>query len=398
MDSKENIAIGNADGTHESAGDLRNEAGRATHIATSRPLETVTLGANERWITDLIPHRLNLAIYGEDRSDGLLHSIRETGVVEPLLITRSNKIISGHVRWRAVQEVVAESRAETRATIEERLISEGLSGKALSTAVDAEMARELETRLAIEKVPVTVTQIEQAEEIELLLLECNRQRQKTTEQLLREFEHYLKVEAIAAKERKGQRTDLRTDSPAGPTGRARDFAAKRVGLSGTTAANGLKVLQAMCERSDEKEVAQIEKIRKLLNERSIDAAYKEAENCGWILRDKKSTKNAKSLATSTVNPTGPVEQTTDQPRDRVDDESHPEEDPDCGATENIDAGEASSEEAPDERFDRFEIENEIRGSVMGFVKELPDEALPRFQEDLEALKRDFHATLTGGDA
>lgn len=51
---------------------------------------------------DLKPHKINLDIYGDEIADvDLVESIREKGILEPIVILEDNTIISGHRRWFA---------------------------------------------------------------------------------------------------------------------------------------------------------------------------------------------------------------------------------------------------------------------------------------------------------
>jgi ParB/RepB/Spo0J family partition protein len=52
----------------------------------------------------LKPHKLSVEIYGEDTYADLVDSIRELGVLQPLYVTPKGIIISGHRRWRAAIE------------------------------------------------------------------------------------------------------------------------------------------------------------------------------------------------------------------------------------------------------------------------------------------------------
>lgn len=51
---------------------------------------------------ELKPHPLNTRLYGSERPDpDLVRSIQEHGVLEQLVILRDGTIISGHRRWKA---------------------------------------------------------------------------------------------------------------------------------------------------------------------------------------------------------------------------------------------------------------------------------------------------------
>ena len=53
-----------------------------------------------RLVSELTPHELNDRIYGDTYDDALLEQIKKNGV-SPLVITRDNRIISGHRRHAA---------------------------------------------------------------------------------------------------------------------------------------------------------------------------------------------------------------------------------------------------------------------------------------------------------
>lgn len=410
MDSNPQIADGTAEGTNENS--ERSEIAVTPPAIPANtllsPIPEVVLGDGERWVEDLKPHPLSLAIYGEERTDGLLESVSDNGIIEPLLITRSNDIISGHIRWRAAQEVIARARKLTKARLEQELLGKGLSGKNLKVELDVLMHRERSKRLEIEKVPVTVSPVEAPTEIELLLLDCNRQRTKTTEQRLREFERYLKLEEPAAKKRQGQRSDLRTDSSASPIGRAREFAAKRVNLSATTAVKGSKVLQAIREHSDEAQRDSAEKIRNLLNAKSIKAAYDEAVESGWI-EPKKEKPEQKTGGSANGAAAGGqaapqvivAEESNEAPEPDVegasDAGSEPEYEGDAEAEKDPN-GDASVKEIPtlpDESPSIPEIQSEIRNTVMSALKKLDVGTLQRFHTKLEEFIRNFMENLQG---
>ena len=59
------------------------------------------LSSGKRSTQDLRPHPLNDEIYGDRADSDLVESIKTKGVLNPLLITATNFIISGHRRWAA---------------------------------------------------------------------------------------------------------------------------------------------------------------------------------------------------------------------------------------------------------------------------------------------------------
>lgn len=95
----------------------------------------------------LRPHPLNAEIYGDTADDELVSRVQMLGIIHPLLITREDVVISGHRRLDAA------------------------------------------TRLGLETVPVLVSPLTDALDIEELLIEANRQRQPSNEQRVREYRH-----------------------------------------------------------------------------------------------------------------------------------------------------------------------------------------------------------------
>ena len=58
-------------------------------------------------VSELKPHKLNSTIYNDnpDAQKELIHSINLNGLLEPLVINRSNMVISGHRRLQALKEI-----------------------------------------------------------------------------------------------------------------------------------------------------------------------------------------------------------------------------------------------------------------------------------------------------
>ena len=193
----------------------------------------------------LNPHPRNFSIYGEDEDSELIELICQSGWIKPLVITPNNIIISGHRRWKAALE------------------------------------------LGIESIPVEVREfLDEVAELEALLLE-NASRTKTTEQKVREGEAWSLVEKHRAKQRQQQAAvttnqklgrdsskTLMENFPQASKGTTRDAIASRVGLgSGRTYEKAAKVVKTIdLLLKDTPQTAQ--ELRKVLNERSVDAAAK----------------------------------------------------------------------------------------------------------------------------
>ncbi|MBA2704625.1 MAG: DUF5131 family protein [Blastocatellia bacterium] len=58
-----------------------------------------------RRVDKLKPHPANQSIYGDKPNKALIDSVKANGVLNPLLITWNNRIISGHRRYRAAEKV-----------------------------------------------------------------------------------------------------------------------------------------------------------------------------------------------------------------------------------------------------------------------------------------------------
>lgn len=108
----------------------------------------------------LRPHKLNEQVYGAERIDpALRESIAEDGIITPLVIDQDDTILSGHRRWRVARA----------------------SGLAF--------------------VPVVVREIADPLDGERILIESNRQREKTTTQRQREADELARIIGAQARER-----------------------------------------------------------------------------------------------------------------------------------------------------------------------------------------------------
>jgi len=113
---------------------------------------------------ELEPHPKNADIYGDtddiaDVDDTFVESVREKGVLEPLVVTDGKKIISGHRRWLAAQ------------------------------AAD------------VDSVPIRKSSFDSDLAEREALVEFNRQREKTPGQIVNEFEEMLAIERKRGKEK-----------------------------------------------------------------------------------------------------------------------------------------------------------------------------------------------------
>ena len=220
------------------------------YIEANRTMNTIinimTNSLNEETVTarveTLKPHPLSEEIYADEPDIALVDNVRARGIIEPFIVTADNEVLSGNRRLKAAKQA------------------------------------------GIKEVPVRIVEVHSDVEMERLILDSNLQRQKTVEQRLREFDHYLAIEKRGASSRRGQRTDLGKNSSTSPAGRARDLAARKVGLSGAHAEIGLKVLDELDARRDSNDEALSGKIREVLNTHGIHAAHREVLDAGWMTK------------------------------------------------------------------------------------------------------------------
>jgi len=144
-------------------------------------------------VTQLRPHSLNGEIYGESEpADDLVQSIRERGILEPLVIKQDGTIISGHRRWRAA------------------------------------------VALKMESVPCRIAEYTDVLDEQEAVIEFNRQRVKTSTQRQREANKVWEIEEARARMRQGTRTDIGAILPESDRGRTRDKVAEAVGMKPRT--------------------------------------------------------------------------------------------------------------------------------------------------------------------
>jgi len=182
---------------------------------------------------ELEPHPKNAEIYGdtetaEDLPETFIESIREKGVLEPLVITDGKQIISGHRRWLAAKHT------------------------------------------ELDRIPVRKTTFDDNLTEREALVEFNRQREKTPGQVVNEFEEMLAIEQERAAKRRqaAQNNDTADDIaesetfPEQDNGEAREKAAEKVNadVSGRTLEKGLDVKEK-AESGDETAQREWEKLQ-----------------------------------------------------------------------------------------------------------------------------------------
>jgi len=191
-----------------------------------------------RKTTDLTPHPLNEAIYGDTADPRLIESIKAAGILQPLVIDHKNRVISGHRRLDAAR------------------------------------------KLNLTEVPVVVIPTEDELEIETALIEANRQRTKTNEQEARETAQVFKIEQAKARQRQISGT-LPAKSPEG-VGDARELAGKLQGIGGKKVEQSVQVVEAIDRLIQEGENVAAENIRSELNKYSVNRAHTVAQEKGLI--------------------------------------------------------------------------------------------------------------------
>lgn len=179
----------------------------------------------ERKISELQPHPRNESIYGDEDIKELAELIEKYGLIKPLIVTPTGKIISGHRRWKAVLSLGWET-----ITVEERKFND------------------------------------ETTELEALLLE-NANREKSIEQKCREGLTWEAIERDNSRKRQGVKGL--------GVGTTRDVVAKRVGLgSGVTYEKACKVISAIDEALLAGDILKAKELRKVLNHKSVNAAIK----------------------------------------------------------------------------------------------------------------------------
>ena len=151
-------------------------------------------------------------IYGDRADSSLVDSIKKHGILNPILVTRQGYIISGHRRWAAAQAC----------------------GLDIVPVVYFESGDELAAQEA--------------------LIESNRQRAKTNEQIGREYDHLKRIYA-EQESRQGQRIDLEVEQDKVDTSvlieteskPPTDRAAEKIGVAKSTANKASKVVYVIDE-------------------------------------------------------------------------------------------------------------------------------------------------------
>lgn len=216
-----------------------------------------------RTVNELRPHPENIKIYNDYADSDLIESVRSKGVINPLLITFDNRIINGHRRWDAAQKC-------------------GL-------------------------LSVPVVEFPSHDELDILeaLIESNRQRIKTNEQVGREYDA-LKQVYHERDSKQGQRPKQNGEPPefvgyyVGKKGAMPEVlpqgstsenqfsevkpsakAAEVLGVSQPTAHKAAEVVKTIDKLSSNGHVREAENLRATLNT-NVKKAYQTAQDRGYI--------------------------------------------------------------------------------------------------------------------
>lgn len=196
-----------------------------------------------RYTNQLRPHPENDKIYGDHADSELIESVKSKGILNPLLVTRSGTIINGHRRFEAAR------------------------------------------RLNFQSVPVVVFGSDDELDILEALIESNRQRVKTMEQVGREGDVLLKIQIrrdeIERQNRK-QNLDQPVDpNPAPSNGKAYKAVGEKLGVSHTTVHQAVSVVRAIDDLRESGKPREAEQLRTTLNH-SAKKAYETAKEAGYI--------------------------------------------------------------------------------------------------------------------
>lgn len=217
----------------------------------------ITTTFETRKLDQLRNHPLNAKVFGELAKDGddadFVASIKAHGVLQPLVVTKDNLILSGHRRRQA-------------------------AGRAGLKEVPVIVRHDLNGGLATD----------------FAWFETNRNREMTTEQRARWYETRAKIEEIAAKEREqagggDKRSDAAKAAEKSGTekipypirkGEAKALAAADAGMSKHTAEKAVEVVHKIDEAEAAGDEDTAADLRETLNTKSVAAAHRKATGAG----------------------------------------------------------------------------------------------------------------------
>ena len=183
-----------------------------------------------RDLEELSQHPLNQDVYGDlTLEPDFIDSIEQHGILEPVLIKSDGTIISGHRRYTAASEV------------------------------------------GLDEVPVREVSFDSDLEEREAVIHHNKQRTKTFSQKMREAMELEKIERQRARERQGERTDIKQTFASSEFGQTRDKVASELEMSGETYRKAKRVWEAAKEDDIERIQKEVEKIEN--GAQSINGAY-----------------------------------------------------------------------------------------------------------------------------
>ena len=204
-------------------------------------------------------HPLSEKIYGVVHVErDLSLSIQKYGILEPILVTPEDIVISGHRRWKCA------------------------------------------SLMCMTDVPVRVITIDDPLLIEAMVIECNRQRAKTKEQVGREYKELKRIEVALAKGRQKKSTKGKENFPypsPEDDGQARDIAAAKLDISGKTGEKMKEVVEAIDAAEATGDTTKAAQLRETFEHKSVSAAHREATG-----KAKPEPKTPKAKATEPSTP------------------------------------------------------------------------------------------------
>jgi ParB-like chromosome segregation protein Spo0J len=190
----------------------------------------------------LLEHPLNKFIGYGDPSQEFVESVRQNGILTPILVTQSLTIISGRRRKIAA---IAAGLAEVPAIVHPQALDDL--------------------------------------EIRKLLIHCNQDHPKTVEQRAREFAELAAVEKELAKRRQstagGQKPGRKSASGIcpGSAGEAKEIAADAVGMDRKTAEKAAEVVKEIDQAEAAGDAPKAAELRHKLEHESVSAAHRAAK-------------------------------------------------------------------------------------------------------------------------
>lgn len=193
-------------------------------------------------INQLKSHPCQVEVYGEESVDSdLVQSIRAKGILQPLIVTEKNEVLSGNRRWKAG------------------------------------------VKAGLKAVPVDVRSGLDILEQESFIIESNLQRTKTARQLGREAIKLKEIEAERSKQRmvaaqNNKRAamlniDIAAKEQPPPKGATTAIVGAKLGMSRGTVEKLIEVEEKIEELESKGQVEEAKKLEKTLTKKSINAAH-----------------------------------------------------------------------------------------------------------------------------